>query len=456
MSLIRPRLTEHHGLSLSQASVNFAIPFLDEDLPLYVDPFLLWKSPSQQDHSLHVALMDAFNRLGRMAHKGKQAEARGILIQLSECDEVGLGNSASRSGKRIGANVADTILSLFSSVPKYLQDGMDHIEETQLLVDGISRDRISDFTCNFIKSFLIDFTIEESERTGIPLEDITVPSVYNPRSHQLAEEKAKLPVHPKTGKPLLLVPKRWLRHSPWINYDDYFKAYVPKDDRFNDVTWDRVKLLAYNRQNYGAVEGYVKLKEREASDCANDPLFKQIPVVSARRKLAEIQKLPSGKTDNADRKYEDAVTSLLASMFYPNLDFADTQARTDSGAQIRDLIFYNNRDEEFLRDIERQFGSRQLVMELKNVKSIEREHVNQLHRYLGNEFGQFGVLVTRNRLPRAIRQNTIDLWSGKRTAIVPLTDEDISLMVDLFEQKKRAPLDVLKRSYLTFMKECPV
>ncbi|WP_439486793.1 hypothetical protein [Blastomonas fulva] len=456
MSLVRPRLTEHHQLALNQASVSFAIPFLDEDLPLYVDPFLLWKSPSQQDHSLHVGLMAAFNHLGHIARKGKGDQARDILIQLSECDEVGLGNSATRSGKRIGTATADTILSLFHQIPKYVQDGMEHLEEVQLLVDGISKDRISDFTCNLIKSFLIDYTIEESERVGIPLSDVVVPAVYNPRTRILQNEAVKLPVHPISGKPLLLVPKRWLRHAPWISYDDYFKAYVPKDDRLNEVTWERVQLLAYNRQNYGAIEGYVKLKERAAADCHNDPLFKQIPVVSARRKLAEIAKLPSGKEGNADRKYEDAVTALLASMFYPHLDFADTQARTDSGAQIRDLIFYNNRDEEFLKDIERQFGSRQLVMELKNVKAVEREHVNQLHRYLGNEFGQFGVLVTRNRLPRAIRQNTIDLWSSKRTAIIPLIDEDLNLMVDLFEQKQRAPLDVLKRSYLTFTKECPV
>lgn len=456
MSLVRPRLTEHHGLSLSQSTVSFAIPFLDEDLPLYVDPFLLWKSPSQQDHSLHVSLMQAFNRIGHSVKKGKQLEASDLLVKMSECDEVGLGTSARRTGKRIGRRTADEICNLFNQIPKYQLDGMDHLEEVQLLVDGISRDRISDFTCNFIKSFLIDFTIEECERLAIPLADIALSNVYDPRGHLLSDENTKLPVHPRSGKPLLLVPKRWLRHAPWISYDDYFRAYIPKDDRFNNVTWDRVKLLAYNRQNYGAVESYVKLKERTASDCHNDPLFKQIPIVSARRKLAEIRDLPSGKTDNADRKYEDAITALLASMFYPNLDFADTQVRTDSGAQIRDLVFYNNRDEEFLRDIERQFGSRQLVMELKNVKAIEREHLNQLNRYLGNEFGKFGVIVTRNRLPRAIRKNTVDLWSSKRVAIVPIIDEDLSLMVEIFEQKQRSPLDVLKRSYLNFMKECPV
>ena len=36
-----------HGLMLTQEEVRFAIPFVDEYIPPYVDPFLLWKSPSQ-------------------------------------------------------------------------------------------------------------------------------------------------------------------------------------------------------------------------------------------------------------------------------------------------------------------------------------------------------------------------------------------------------------------------
>jgi hypothetical protein len=35
--LIRPRLTDHFGIHKSQAELDFAIQFLDEDLPLYLD-----------------------------------------------------------------------------------------------------------------------------------------------------------------------------------------------------------------------------------------------------------------------------------------------------------------------------------------------------------------------------------------------------------------------------------
>lgn len=43
MILIRPRITDYHNILTCQSETDFAIPFLDEDIPLYVDPFLLWR-----------------------------------------------------------------------------------------------------------------------------------------------------------------------------------------------------------------------------------------------------------------------------------------------------------------------------------------------------------------------------------------------------------------------------
>jgi hypothetical protein len=455
MALVRPRLTEFHCIDVAQSNVDFAIPFLHEDLPLYVDPFLLWKSPSLQDQSLHGAMIAAFNRLGALWKQGKADEASRTIQQMSECEEVGLGAAAKKMGKRIGLPAAQQILNLFATIPLY-SAGFTHFEEIQLFVDGVSKDRVSDIACNLLKSFLIDYTIEQCDKLRIPRSRTSLHDVYDHQSHKLVViEQIELPVDPTNGAPILLVPKRWLRHSPWIGFDDYFKNYIPKDDNHNSVVWDRVTLLNFNRQNYGVVQQYIALKERTAADCSVDPLFRQIPLMSAKRKLSAIRTLPSGKAGNADRKYEDLVVELLANMFYPHLDYADDQVRTDSGAQIRDLIFYMNREIDFLEDVFKDYGSRQLVCELKNVRQVEREHINQLNRYLSDEFGRFGVLVTRNPLPRPMRKNTIDLWSGQRRCIIPLTDEDLSLMVDLFEEKRRPPLDVLKRSYVTFRRECP-
>lgn len=454
MPLVRPRLTDFHGINIAQSSVDFAIPFMNEDLPLYVDPFLLWKSPSLQDQSLHGAMLAAFNHIGRISKAGNSEDAIQTIIRLSECEEVGLGASAERRGKRVGKAIAEEILSLFERIPNYAE-GFTHFEEIQLFVDGVSKDRVSDIACNLIKSFLIDFTIEECQKLGIPRQEVRLKEVYDHQKKALTVVVADLPLNVSTNSPILFVPKRWLRHAPWIGFEDYFKSYIPKDEKHNNVVWDRVKLLQFNRDNYGVVQNYVSLKERTAADCAIDPLFRQIPVLSAKRKLAEIRKLPTGKTANADKLYEEAIVSLLASLFYPQLDYADDQVRTDSGSQIRDLIFYLNRDIDFLSDVHKEYDCTQLVFEIKNVRAIEREHINQLNRYLSAEFGRFGVLVTRNALPRAMRQNTIDLWSGQRRCLLPITDEDVALMVDLFEEKRRAPLDVLKRSYIQFRRECP-
>jgi hypothetical protein len=148
--LIRPRLTDFHGIASPQADLDFAIPFFDEDIPLYVDPFLLWRSPSQQDQALHTSLVNAFNYLGALAKRGKTDEAIAALIAASECDEVGMGSSVRRKGKRLGKDKAREVISLFSCVPQYRDAGFRHFEEIQLYIDGISKDRVSDISCNFL------------------------------------------------------------------------------------------------------------------------------------------------------------------------------------------------------------------------------------------------------------------------------------------------------------------
>ena len=457
MTLVKPRLTDHHGISLAQAELDFAIPFLDQDIPLYVDPFLLWKSPSQQDQGLHTILVNSFNRQNWLLQKGREDEANRNLILASECDEVGLGVSAKRKGKRIGPGTAQDILRLFRNIPEYGRFGFTHFEEIQLYIDGISKDRVSDIACSFLKSFLIDFTIDQCQGLGIPLSKVKLDTLYDYNNYSFRTDvEAQLPTHPENGAPILLVPKRWLRHVPWISFEDYFASYCPKDDVVNRQGSDeRVKVLTYNRDNYGVVEAYVKAKERVADDCKNDPMFKQIPVLSARRKLQEIKALPSGTDNKADKKYEDAVSQLLASVLYPHLDFADTQSRSDGGATIRDLVFYNNRSIDFLQEVLADYRSRQIVMELKNVRVIEREHINQLNRYLTNEFGSFGVIVTRNPLPRAMFKNTVELWSGQRRCIIALTDADLEMMVEVYDSKQRSPVEVLKKSYVNFRRACP-
>lgn len=452
MSLVRPRLSDYYDLAIPQPECDFAIPLLDEDLPLFVDPFLLWKSPSMQDSALHLGMVTAFDAIIALHSSGSRARAAELLNGLSECDEAGLGLSGTRSGRRMGIDLASEALDVLASIPSISSRGVRHLEVVQLLVAGVGRDRVSDFACSMLKSFLIDFTVEQCRRWSIPTQRVAIPEIFDPQRLVMTREEVALPVAPGTGRAVLFVPKRWLRYAPWISFDQYFEGTFVDGD---DVPSERAAVLLYNRANFGMVESFISQREAIAHQCTNDPIFAPISVISAKRRLSAVKKLPTGNKDKADKKYEDLVGSLLASVLHPHLDYASDQVRTASGVLIRDLIFYNTQTWDFLRDLREEYGARQLVFELKNVKALEREHVNQLNRYLSDPIGRFGVLVTRKAASRALRQNLVDLWSGQRKCILVLTDSDLELMVTLFESQQRLPIEVLKRAFVTFSRSLP-
>lgn len=448
-------MSDYYGIPLLQAEVDFAIPFMDEDIPLYVDPFLLWKSPSQMDNMLHGGILSSFNNLGSMYLEGKTQAAIDNLVFLSECDEVGLGLSKSRKGRPISNDVAKEILELFQMIPQVKQFGFKHFEQIQLLVDQISKDRISDIACSLIKSFLIDYTIDHSIKLGIPLQSVDV-FRYDYKQGKVIKEGVKLPVNEESKQPVLFVPKRWLRFTPWLNFDDYFKNYLIKDiESEYDGEKKRIEVLKFNRDNFDQVERYVSMKEVDRGKCQNDPLFSKISVLSAKRKVADIKKLPTGKTGNADKEYERMMGQVLTSFLYPHLDFAKEQSRIDSGTQIRDLIFYNNVSTDFLKEIYDTYDCRQIVIELKNVQQVEREHINQLNRYMSDYFGKFGIIFTRKKPSKQIVTNTINLWSGQRRCILIMDDTDLSLMESVNSNKQRLPIEVIKKKYIEFTRMCP-
>jgi lipid II:glycine glycyltransferase (peptidoglycan interpeptide bridge formation enzyme) len=122
---------------------------------------------------------------------------------------------------------------------------------------------------------------------------------------------------------------------------------------------------------------------------------------------------------------------------------------------IRDLIFYNNRSFDFLKDIYDDYGSKQIVFELKNVQEVTRDHIFQLNRYLNDQLGKFGIIITRNTPKRNVFQNTLDLWSGQRRCILILDDNDLKAMVNAFESKQRYSIEFIKKKYVEFTRACP-
>ena len=119
------------------------------------------------------------------------------------------------------------------------------------------------------------------------------------------------------------------------------------------------------------------------------------------------------------------------------------------------MIFYNNTSTDFLAEIYQTYDCKQIVFELKNVKDIEREHINQLNRYMSDSFGRFGIIFTRNKPSKQMFQNTVDLWSGQRRCILIMDDSDLELMCSCNKNQQRQPIEVIKKKYIEFTRMCP-
>jgi hypothetical protein len=454
---VKPRLTDLLDLSVPQSEVDFLIPHLTEDLPFCVDPFLLWASTEPEYQALHAEILAFFDLVRARAMVGEGDGAQALLRGCVEARELGLGYAlGSKRGSAIGQHLAGLIVDAFRLIPQLRDGGMRHAEELQLVIPGLAEDRLSDIVASVIRRWFIDYTRDRAKAYGIPTRTVMVDHVFDAeRGIWRPYGQAALPWNPRDNTPLLFAPLNLLRHLPWINYEDYYQsAFAPLvlGPQRRDLRMPKAAVLAHNREHYTMIAGYVTDKEMSAAACQADPLFVPLGVEVLRRKVQALRKLAPGP--GTARRYEQLAGDVLASLLYPELLFAKHQVRTDSGAHIRDVIFYNDGVDEFCRDLRTRYAARQPVMELKNVEALEPDHVDQLYRYLDEEIGRFGVLVTRNPAPRAVARNLVDLHSSKRALIIWLTDEDLSLMIEVAAAGDR-PIKVLKRAYAEFTRLLP-
>ncbi len=86
---VNPRLIDHFDVAFTQDDVPFAIPHLEEDIPLALDPFLLWSSDDPQYRELHERLLAFFRHVAELIEGGREADAARTLLTCSEPRERG-------------------------------------------------------------------------------------------------------------------------------------------------------------------------------------------------------------------------------------------------------------------------------------------------------------------------------------------------------------------------------
>ena len=456
--LVNPRLSDVFGLVIRQDEVDFVVPHLREDLPICIDPFLLWKSDRSDYQDLHRMLLAFIEQVRINVIAGRWGVAHQLLAEVREPVELGLGYATgSKRGSAIGPALRSAIIDTVREIPQLGDSGFDHLEILALIVPKVAEDRISDLTVSVLKKWFAEFTSVRCHDLEIPTREYRLVG-WDSNKLDWRPFSASLPYNPSDGSPVLLAPLDLLRHLPWINYPDYYKttfSHLVLEAGRTRSAIPKPQVLAYNRANYEIVRGYVTGRESQSNACVPDPLFTPLKLDTLRRKATQLQALPTGRDGGADKKFEDLAYDLLSSLLYPELDLAKSQVRTFSGAHIRDIIFHNDGKTPFLQDLRDLYSARQIIFELKNVSSLDSEHVNQLYRYLDDEdMGKYGILLARTPPPRSVQRNIIDLHSSKRNAIIWLDDSDIDLMVQMLDSGRR-PIDVLRKKYVEFTRQLP-
>src|SRR5712692_4414773 len=114
---------------ISQHHVDFVVPRLGLDLPLGIDPFLLYKSRDPKLHELHQILLRAFQYGFELIREGRYTAAQN-LFSFPEVAELGLGyTKQGKRGSGIGSVLSELIVQTVARAPRLLQRGLRHIEE---------------------------------------------------------------------------------------------------------------------------------------------------------------------------------------------------------------------------------------------------------------------------------------------------------------------------------------
>ena len=138
---------------------------LISDLPLFIDPFLLFNSEDPEYQQIHREMIDYLHFLQKQAQLTPSLTSgmRKHWFNFSEVKQTWLGFSESgNSGRGMGIEFAEGLYSGLNTIFKdFAQTSITqspHMEKLCLISPHVGRDKISDFTTNFAKRYLLEYT----------------------------------------------------------------------------------------------------------------------------------------------------------------------------------------------------------------------------------------------------------------------------------------------------------
>lgn len=437
---------------VSQYDVDFVIPRMGIDVPVGIDPFLLYKSRDPSYRQLHQLLLEVFNAGIAAVRRGAMTEAVRVL-DFPEVSAIGLGYAqGSKRGSGVGTHLTALIIDTIVGSPSLQERGVRHVEEMQLVSAGIGPDRVSDIAANVMKSFLIAYTQRQSAIWGLTMKSgVPVGHIYDSSSKQWKDSHEDLPVSPVDNSPILLVPRRIVRALPWINYDDFFRTefstYLsskrqaqrshPKqtvdDEQRESDSKSKLSVVTVTRSDIGLVDRYIRSREQQAAEAR--PALDYIDEDACEEADTLKQKLVAIRPGRADAEnYQRLVLEILNYLFNPELIDGKPEVRTIDGTERRDIIFTNDSDETFWSYVRFTHDGIIIMFEAKNTNELGLAEINQTATYLGDRIGRLGIIVTRKTPPETVQRKIFSVWNDSapnRKVILTVSDDELRDLLDL-------------------------
>ena len=213
------------------------------DLPLFIDPFLLFNSENPEYQRLHDQIIRYLRFLKDRSVEGNIDD--GLLrawYYFSEVEQNCLGFCvAGHSGHGLGAKFARALNanlhSIFSSFGEERVTKGSHLEKLCLIANGVGRDTISDFTTNLIKDYLCEYTQSFARTHLSPEQRRTVAiakATFNYDTQSWATRRYEPPF--VEGEFVLLTPRDILtRDNTWINKQDMLRDFEDIPEAMEDA-----------------------------------------------------------------------------------------------------------------------------------------------------------------------------------------------------------------------------
>jgi hypothetical protein len=215
---------------------------LVSDLPLFVDPFLLFTSENERYQQLHNEIIRYLVFLRDNAHRARNNN--GLLDAWYRFREVrqnwfgysSTGNAGSGLGRSFARALNDNLQNLFSDFGSELVTKGTHLEKLCLIPKGVGKDNISDFTTNLIKGVLCEYTEAFAKEHLAPEQRRTVlvrKVAFDYQTETWQSRRFELPF--LSDDYVLLTPNDILtKDDTWINKSDLIDEFVTLPDALSN------------------------------------------------------------------------------------------------------------------------------------------------------------------------------------------------------------------------------